>query len=69
MQRFRHKLGERTSNCPTEATPISQNLGTDCDPDTRLENIAAELTGAVYPLVLRRGLRDSWLQAELSRNC
>ncbi len=35
------------------------------DWDTRVENFAAELTSAVYPLVLRRGLRDSWLKVEL----
>ena len=35
------------------------------DRDTRLENFAAELTSAVYPLVLRRGLKDSWIKVEL----
>ena len=40
-------------------------LDTARDRDTRLENFAAELTGTVYPLVLRRGLRGSWLKAEL----
>lgn len=44
---------------------MRDNQGTVCDPDVRLENFAAELTSAVYPLVLRRGLRDSWLKAEL----
>src|SRR5437868_2539314 len=33
--------------------------------DVRIENFAAELTRAVYPLVLRRGLRGSWLEVEL----
>lgn len=33
--------------------------------DTRIENFAAELTRAVYPLVLRRGLKDSWVKVEL----
>jgi hypothetical protein len=33
--------------------------------DTRLESLAAELTSAVYPLVLRCGPKDSWLQVEL----
>jgi hypothetical protein len=35
------------------------------DPDTRLENLAAELTSAVYPLALRRGSKDSWVNLEL----
>jgi hypothetical protein len=33
--------------------------------DSRLENFVAELTRAVYALVLRRGLKDSWLKVEL----
>jgi hypothetical protein len=35
------------------------------DRDARLENFAAELTRAAYPLVLRNGRKDSWLQMEL----
>ena len=35
------------------------------DRDTRIENFAAELTCAIYPLVLRRGLKDSWIKVEL----
>jgi hypothetical protein len=35
------------------------------DHDTRLEDFAAELTRAVYPIMLRRGLKDSWLKVEL----
>jgi hypothetical protein len=31
----------------------------------RAENLAAELTNAVYPLLLRRGLKGSWLNTEL----
>jgi hypothetical protein len=34
--------------------------------DNRLENFVADLTSAVYSIVLRRGLSDSWLKAELS---
>jgi hypothetical protein len=41
------------------------NHGATCDRDPQLENIAAELTSAVYPLVLRHGLRVSWLDLEL----
>jgi hypothetical protein len=44
---------------------MSDNHRTACDRDTGLENLAAELTGAVYPLLLRRGLNDSWLKVEL----
>jgi hypothetical protein len=36
-----------------------------CNRDPQLENIAAELTSAVYPLVLRHGLRGSWLDLQL----
>jgi hypothetical protein len=39
--------------------------GATCNRDPQLENIAAELTSAVYPLVLRHGLRVSWLDLEL----
>ena len=35
------------------------------DRDIRLENLAAELTSAVYPLVLRRGPKGLWLKVEL----
>lgn len=35
------------------------------DRDARLESLAAELTSAVCPVVLRRGLKDSWLKMEL----
>ena len=33
--------------------------------DTLIENFAAELTSAVYPLVLQHGTRGSWFQMEL----
>jgi len=35
------------------------------DRDIRLENFAAELTSAVYPLVLRRGPTELWVKVEL----
>jgi hypothetical protein len=35
------------------------------DPNVRLETFAADLTSAVYSVMLRSGLRDSWLKAEL----
>ena len=40
---------------------MSDNHGAPCTRDPQLENIAAELTTAVYPLLLRHGLRASWL--------
>jgi hypothetical protein len=49
----------------TEPPLMNDNQHAGCDRDTRLENYAAELTSAVYPLVLRRGLKDSWLKVEL----
>ena len=36
------------------------------DQDDRLKNFAAELTSAVYPLVLRCGPKDSWITVELT---
>ena len=44
---------------------MSDNHRTTCDRDIRLENLAAELTSAVYPVVLRRGLKGSWIEVEL----
>ena len=36
-----------------------------CNWDHQLENIAAELTSAVYLVVLRHGMSGSWLELEL----
>ena len=47
------------------ATDMSHIPDTARDGDIGLENFAAELTSAVYPLVLRRGPKDSWLKVEL----
>jgi hypothetical protein len=44
---------------------MTDNHRTACGRDTGLEDFAAELASAVYPLVLRRGLKDSWLEVEL----
>jgi hypothetical protein len=44
---------------------MTDNYRTDGDRDVRLENFAAELTSAAYPLVLRRGLKGSWIKVEL----
>ena len=44
---------------------MTDNHGVPCTRDPQVENIAAELTSAVYTLVLRHGLRVSWLDLEL----
>jgi hypothetical protein len=44
---------------------MSNNRGAPCNRDHQLENFAAELTSAVYPLVLPHGVRVSWLDLEL----
>jgi hypothetical protein len=44
---------------------MSDTLGTACTRDARLENYAAELTRAAYPLMLRHGMRGSWIEVEL----
>lgn len=38
---------------------------TACRRNTRLEDIAAALTNAVYPFVLRHGTRGRWLDVQL----
>jgi hypothetical protein len=35
------------------------------DRNTRIENFAAELTSAVFPVVLRYGRKDQWLKLQL----
>ena len=45
---------------------MSDNHGAPCTRDPQLENIAAELTSAVYAVMLRRGVEGSWLDLELS---
>jgi hypothetical protein len=44
---------------------MTDNQGAVCDRDKRLENFAAELTVAAYPLALRHGIRGSWIKLEL----
>jgi hypothetical protein len=44
---------------------MSDNPGAAGNRDTLLENFAAELTRAVYPIALRHGTRCSWLKVEL----
>ena len=36
------------------------------DPDTRLDDLAAELTSAVYSVLLRHGLKGSWVRVQLA---
>jgi hypothetical protein len=47
------------------AIDMNDILDTARDLGVRLENFTAELTGAAYSVVLRRGLSDSWLKVEL----
>jgi hypothetical protein len=44
---------------------MSDKHGTVCNRDILLENFAAELTNAVYPIALRRGMEGSWINVEL----
>ena len=44
---------------------MNDNNGVACTRDTLLENFAAELTSAAYPLTLRHGMRGSWIKVEL----
>jgi hypothetical protein len=48
------------------ATDMNDIRDTAQDRDARLDDFAAELTRAVYPLVLRRGPKDSWVQVQLA---
>ena len=45
---------------------MSDIAGATGNRDTRLENFAAELTNAVYPIALRHGITGSWINVELS---
>jgi hypothetical protein len=47
------------------ATDLSDISDTGRDRDIGLEDFAAELTRAVYPLVLRRQPKDLWVKVEL----
>ena len=44
---------------------MRDNQRTAPDRDIWLESFTAELTSAAYPLMLRRGLKSSWLEVEL----
>jgi len=37
----------------------------NCEQETCLDNLAAELTTAVYPVALRHGIGGSWVDLEL----
>jgi len=45
---------------------MSDNHGAFCNPETLLENFAAKLTSAAYPIALRHGMAGSWIKVELS---
>jgi hypothetical protein len=45
---------------------MSHNRREATDRDIRVEDLAAELTGAVYPHVLRRGPKGRWIDVELA---
>jgi hypothetical protein len=55
------KPGERI-----KAPFMRDNPCTAPDRDIRVEDFAAELTGAVYPHVLGRGPKDRWIDVELA---
>jgi hypothetical protein len=42
-----------------------KNTSTEHDRDLALENFAAELTEAAYPVILRQRPKGSWLDLEL----
>jgi hypothetical protein len=44
---------------------MTNNYGTSSNEETLLENFAAELTNAVYPIALRHGMKGSWINMEL----
>jgi hypothetical protein len=44
---------------------MSDKLAATSTRDSLLQDIAAELTSAAYPLVLRHGMQGSWLDLEL----
>jgi hypothetical protein len=44
---------------------MSDNHSGSWNRDTRLENFAAEVTSAVYAVVLRHGVDDKWLDLEM----
>jgi hypothetical protein len=48
------------------ATDMNETLDIAPDRNTGIENFAAELTRAVYPFMLRRSPRHSWLKMELA---
>ena len=44
---------------------MSDNQGAAYNRNGLLENLAAELTSAAYPLALRHGIKGSWIKVEL----
>jgi hypothetical protein len=52
-----------TKNDLSEETQVRD--GGACNRETQLENFAAELTSAVYPIALRQGMKGLWIEVEL----
>ena len=44
---------------------MSNNHGATCTQDSLFENLAAELTCAIYPIALGHGMASSWIKVEL----
>jgi hypothetical protein len=44
---------------------MCDNQRAACNPDDLLENLAAELTNAAYPLALQHGMTVQWIKVEL----
>jgi hypothetical protein len=61
--------GARDRDAPLEAFAADRRtwkpVPPACNQDARLENLAAKLTSAVYPIALRHGVGGSWLDMEL----
>lgn len=53
----------KSTNCSTRAILIQE--WDVSNQEIELENLAAELTSAVYPIALRHGMQGSWIEVEL----
>jgi RND family efflux transporter MFP subunit len=71
QRRAKRNQGATRANSPLEeesmkrAIDMSDIPDAALDRDIGLEDFAAQLTSAVYPVALRRGLKASWLKMEL----
>ena len=57
--------GQIKCGLTTELLLMSDNHTNTCEQNARRESFVAEPTSAAYPLVLRRGLKGSWIRAVL----